>query len=406
VRSSFVTRGAVGLFLLAFFLFLFGPLIVMSITAFNSSTFPAISPWECLTFEWFPRIISDGRVQEGLKYSVIIGALVVLLSLALGLAGALMLTQIWPGARAVYYTIVTSPVLMPGIVIGIATVLFWDRVAKSLGAGSDSLFYHGIFQTVLAQSSFIAAYCMLVFVARLQRFDQVQMEAALDLGATNVQAFRKILLPFLRPAIFSAAVIAFLASFENYNTSVFTISHYSTFTIVIAQKVRLGLDPSISALAVIIILLTLFFALFNEAVATHSARNPQGALRAVLQSGIARFFVSNPAAMIWLATTASILAVVGYATMHSAEACKAEVRERKLEIQRKYATEPIVPAPTPGAGTGERNTGGWGDLFSTDQLKQGEGQKAPAEQQQPEQQNKGGWGDLFSPDTLNQTAPK
>ena len=97
---------------------------------------------------------------------------VVLLSVTLGLAGALLLTQIWPRARAAYYTLITAPILMPGVVIGIATVLFWDRVATPSAPSCGGTALHGIFLTMLGQSCFIAAYCMLVFVARLQRFDE------------------------------------------------------------------------------------------------------------------------------------------------------------------------------------------------------------------------------------------
>jgi len=126
------------------------------------------------------------------------------------------------------------------------------------------LLHNGLFLTILGQSTFIASYCMLVFVARLQRFDTGLTEAALDLGATNVQAFKKILLPFMKPAIASAAVLAFLASFENYNTTTFTFGKFPTLTIELAQKVRYGINPSISALAFIIVALTVFFALPNE----------------------------------------------------------------------------------------------------------------------------------------------
>ena len=126
-----------------------------------------------------------------------------------------------------------------------------------LGATEDSIFYDGVFLTIVGQATFISAYAMLIFIARLQRFDPGLEEAALDLGATHTQAFRKILLPFLRPAIGSAAVLAFLASFENYNTTIFTIVSSSTLTTVLASKVRYGIDPSISALAVGIVFLTL-----------------------------------------------------------------------------------------------------------------------------------------------------
>src|SRR3546814_9171401 len=99
--------------------------------------------------------------------------------------------------------------------------------------------------TVLSQASFISAYTMLIFLARLQRFDRAQEEAALDLGASHPQVFRHILLPFLRPAILSASVLAFLSSFENYNTTTFAILADKTLTTVLAGRVRQGTTPSI-----------------------------------------------------------------------------------------------------------------------------------------------------------------
>ncbi|MFO1091448.1 MAG: ABC transporter permease subunit [Hyphomicrobiales bacterium] len=374
--SPTITRMAVGAYILFFFALLFGPLVIMSITAFNSSSFPRVVPWECLTFEWFSKLAADTRVKEGFYYSLIIGALVVVLSLLLGLAGALMLTQVFQRARKPYYFIVTSPILMPGIVIGIATVLFWDKFARFLGLGYDSLFYNGIFLCVLGQSSFIASYCMLVFVSRLERFDQVQMEAALDLGASHLQAFRKILLPFLKPAIFSAAIIAFLASFENYNTSVFTLGSYSTFTVVIAQKVRLGLDPSISALAVLIITLTIWLALCNEAWSINAERKRTGRA-SLLSNGAVRFLVNNPAAVLVVIATAGILATIAYALTHDPKECKAEVLRRKLEIQQKY-NQSLTPPPQPAQpAQGGTSTGG----------------------------SSGAFGGVFNPNSLNQVAP-
>ena len=111
----------------------------MSITAFNSLE---LSPGGAVGVPDLrvvrPARRNDTRVIQGLQFTAVIGVFVVILSLLLGLAGAMLLTQIFPRARAAYYTIVTSPILMPGIVIGIATVLFWDRVARLLGASRDS----------------------------------------------------------------------------------------------------------------------------------------------------------------------------------------------------------------------------------------------------------------------------
>ena len=113
MRSDSVLRVAVLAFVVTFFAYLFGPLIVMGITAFNSSEFPRVAPWECFTVEWFDVLIHDDTLMRGLKNSLLIGFGVVLLAVPTGLAGALMLTQVSARVRPWYYTIVISPILIP-----------------------------------------------------------------------------------------------------------------------------------------------------------------------------------------------------------------------------------------------------------------------------------------------------
>jgi spermidine/putrescine transport system permease protein len=274
-----------GIYILVFFTYLFGPLIIMSFTAFNSAEFPAITPWECFSFRWFNEgkiaydgqhlagLFTDWRLHDGLISSLIIGAGVVCLSVPIGMAAAIVLTQVKSQLRDIYYSISIMPVLFPGVIIGISTVVLWDRIA-GLGDGGfiSDVGRNGIFLTILAQTCFISTYCFLIFVARLQRFDQTQEEAALDLGATQTQVFFKILIPYLAPAIASAAVIAFLASFENYNTTVFSILSDQTLTTVIASKVRLGISPALSALALTIIALTVIAAVTYEVLRRRQER--------------------------------------------------------------------------------------------------------------------------------------
>ena len=266
MKPTYFINFMMGMYIFIFFAYLFGPLIVMSITAFNSAEFPSISPWECFSFRWFNEgkiaydgqhlagLLSDWRLHDGIISSLIIGAGVVSLSVPIGMAAAIVLTQVRSQLRDIYYSISIMPVLFPGVIIGISTVVLWDRIAGLGGDGFiSSVGRNGIFLTILAQTCFISTYCFLIFVARLQRFDQTQEEAALDLGATQTQVFFKILVPYLMPAIASAAVIAFLFSFENYNTTVFSILSDQTLTTVIASKVRLGISPALSALALTII---------------------------------------------------------------------------------------------------------------------------------------------------------
>jgi len=274
-------------YIVLFFLYLFAPLFMMGVAAFNDVEFPQVVPWEGFTLRWFPQLLSDALMVEGILNSFWIGLGVVVLSVPIGLAAAIMMTQVYERFQTLYYTVVVSPVLMPGVILGISTLVFWDRLGTGVGAGFESFFYSGMFLTVVGQSTFISAYTMLIFLARLQRFDRTQEEAALDLGATHVQVFWKILMPFLRPAIFSAMGLAFLTSFENYNTTVFTIQAESTLTTVLAGKVRMGTQPDLAALAVLIIGVTLIGAisievakrreLAKEAVAQEEARRASNA---------------------------------------------------------------------------------------------------------------------------------
>ena len=277
MKSQHALNFILGIYIFIFLSYLFGPLIIMSITAFNSAEFPAITPWECFSWRWFQEgkiaydgqhlagLSTDWRLHDGLIKSLIIGLGVVVLAVPIGMAASIVLTQVHSRLRTIFYSVSIMPVLFPGVIIGISTVVLWDRIATIGGEGFIAdIGRNGIFLTILGQTCFISTYCFLIFVARLQRFDQTQEEAALDLGASQTQVFFKILIPYLMPAIASSAVIAFLASFENYNTTVFSILSDQTLTTVIASKVRLGISPAISALALVIIFLTIMAAIIYE----------------------------------------------------------------------------------------------------------------------------------------------
>ncbi len=241
-------------YLLVFFGYMFLPLVFMVIAAFNTPGIPQAIPFEGFTFKWFDRLFGNEPLWAAVLNSVIIGCGVICLSTFLGLAGALLLTRLQTKARTFIYGVLVSPLLTPGIILGISTLVFWNN----LGVGG------GLFLATLAQGTFISAYCMLLFMARLQRFDHDLEEAALDLGASHQQVFWKITVPFLKPTILTGAVIAFLQSFENFNTTVFAIGTDTTMTIQLASMARLSLTPEVNALAVIFIGLTVVIAIFYE----------------------------------------------------------------------------------------------------------------------------------------------
>jgi spermidine/putrescine transport system permease protein len=284
-------KAMIGFYVLLFFGYLFGPLLVMSVTAFNTPSYPQAYPFEAFTLDWFVKLWNHRAMMEGLLNSIIIGFGVVLLSVPIGLAASIVMNQIYHRARGMYYLVTVSPVLTPGVIIGISTVIFWKDML-GLTAFTKGAFYNGITLTILGQSSFIAAYCLLIIMARLQRFDRALEEAALDLGASYPQVFWHILLPFLKPALVSASVIAFLSSFENYNTTTFAILADKTLVTVLAGEVRQGTTPALSALAVIIIGFTLVGAIVyeimrrrEERVAADRARAAREAERQDLGAG-------------------------------------------------------------------------------------------------------------------------
>ncbi|MEQ8444096.1 MAG: ABC transporter permease [Alphaproteobacteria bacterium] len=233
-----------------FFIYLFAPLLVMSLAAFNAYDYPSITQWRGWTLQWFGELAEDQRILQGIVNSLIVAVGVIVISLPLGLSGAFILTRLQSRYNNILYAILVSPLLMPGIILGISTLIFWGRFSVP----------GGLLLTVLAQASFIASYSMLLFMARLQRQDRVLEEAALDLGASSFFMFRRITLPFLAPTIVTAAVIAFLQSIENYNTTVFAIGGDWTLVTEIGSRFRFGLSPVINVIGVLFVLVTVLAA--------------------------------------------------------------------------------------------------------------------------------------------------
>jgi len=237
-------------YLAVFFVYLFAPLLVMSLAAFNAYRYPSVTQWQGWTLQWFAALADDTRMWQGVIHSLIIAAGVILISLPLGLAGALILTRWSSRWNGFLYAVMVSPILTPGIILGISTLIFW----QNFGVGGGKLV------ATVAQATFIAAYAMLMFMARLQRQDRTLEEAALDLGASPLMVFRRITLPFLAPTIFTAAVIGFLQSIENYNTTVFAIGGDWTLVTEIGSRLRFGLSPVINVIGVIFVVVTVIAA--------------------------------------------------------------------------------------------------------------------------------------------------
>lgn len=252
----------------AFLAFMFAPLLLMILSSFNDTSPPSVTNWQGFTTKWYRffwmpveeiraddvlRMLDRDRLLGCMANSFKISAVVVPLSLLLGLAGAVFLTRWQSRFNGFLWWVLLSPMLAPGVVLGLSTLVFWDRLGVSAG----------LFTIMMAQLTFIAGYPMLILMARLQRQPIELEEAAQDLGASPLRIFFRITLPFLAPALFSAGIIAFMASLENYNTTMFAKGGACNFATEIGAMVRNpnGHPPVINSVGTVIILLTLAFAL-------------------------------------------------------------------------------------------------------------------------------------------------
>jgi spermidine/putrescine transport system permease protein len=253
-----------------FLAYLLIPLAVMGGAALNDSRFPTILPWKGFTTRWFVELFNDQDMWSSVFSTLWVAFAVVIIAVPIGTAAAILINSIKGRSRTLLYAVMIAPVLTPGAVIGISTLLFWRHFDVNAG----------LHLSVLGQVSFIAAYVMLMVLARLQSFDPGLEEAALDLGASHSQMLRRILIPHLYPAIIAASVLAFFQSVENFNTTQFTRGNSTTLTIYVGSKVRSGITPTINALALIMIVLTII-----GVVAYEIYRRREEAKKAALTAG-------------------------------------------------------------------------------------------------------------------------
>lgn len=238
----------------SFLFYLLVPLALMGGAAFNDNKLPSVYPWKGLTDRWFVDLWNDEVMWSSFVNTILVALAVVIVSVPIGTAAAILINSITGRVRSVLYGVMVAPVLAPGAVIGISTVLFWNKLSVPIG----------LHLSVLGQASYISAFVMLMVLARLQSFDQNLEEAALDLGASHSQVMRRILLPHLYPAIGAGAAIAFFQSIENFNITLFTRGTSQTLTVYVFSKVRAGITPSINALALLLVLVTFAAAVVYE----------------------------------------------------------------------------------------------------------------------------------------------
>jgi spermidine/putrescine transport system permease protein len=242
------------------------------VLAFNNSQFPAL-PWKGFTLEWFTGdlpnrvgIFHDRMNLESIWVSVRVAFFVTLLSVTVGTCASFLFEQEEFPFKGALYFLMLSPLVIPGVILGISILLFSNTLGLYFEDtwGIDvPLFRPGFWLVVLGQFSFIATLVTLVVSARLRKFDRTLEEAALNLGANRFEVIWHITLKFLRPAIVGAAAVAFLMSFENFNTTLFLTGSDTTLPINLYLQVRDGSTPVINAISFLLIVGTSLAAVAN-----------------------------------------------------------------------------------------------------------------------------------------------
>jgi spermidine/putrescine transport system permease protein len=264
-------RAATAAYLAAFLAFLFLPLIVVGVFAFNDAPYPA-PPWHGFTWDWFLGNAKSGRVGlfrdadllGSIWTSFVVAVWVTVLSVFIGVSNAFLIERRnFPG-KGFLSILMLAPLVIPGVILGISILAFASRVAEFFGDafGADWDFLRpGLPLVVLGQFSYVATIATLTISARLRRFDRTLEEAALNLGATKPAVFRTIVLPYLRPALIGSAAISFLMSFADFNTTLMLVGADAPLTVEMYGRMREGATPVLNAVSLFLMLASALLAL-------------------------------------------------------------------------------------------------------------------------------------------------
>jgi spermidine/putrescine transport system permease protein len=257
-------RAATALYLGAFLLFLFVPLVVVAVFAFNNAPYPA-PPWHGFTLDWFlgneaagrVGLFRDSELLGSIWTSVVVASWVTALSVTVGTANAFLMERYRFPGKQLLSVLMLVPLVIPGVILGISILAFCSRLAELADSlwGLDLDFLRpGLVLVVLGQFSFVATIATLMVSARLKRFDRTLEEAALNLGASQAAVLRTITFPYLRPALIGTAAISFLMSFENFNTTLMLVGADPPLTVLMYGRMREGASPVLNAVSLFLML--------------------------------------------------------------------------------------------------------------------------------------------------------
>ena len=264
-------RASTVLYAVAFFAFLFLPLAVVAVFAFNDAPYPA-PPWRGFTMDWFlgdadaarRGLFADSALLGSIWTSVVVASWVTLLSVLVGTANAFLIERTQFRGKQALSLLMLAPLVIPGVILGISILAFASRIANladDLWGLELEFLRPGLPLVVLGQFSYIVSIATLTITARLKRFDVTLEEAAYNLGATRAAVLWTITLPYLKPALIGSAAISFLMSFENFNTTLMLVGSDSPLTVMMYGRMREGATPVLNAVSLLLMVASAVLAL-------------------------------------------------------------------------------------------------------------------------------------------------
>lgn len=234
--------------LLMIYVFLYIPIVTLVVYSFNAS--PLVTVWSEFTLKWYAALAHDTEVMDGLVLSFKVALLSGMLSVLFGTFTAFALVR-YRNFRGKTFlaSMAKAPLVMPDVIVGLSLLLMLVSIQRWLGFPD-----RGLFTILLGHALVGTAYAAVVVMSRLREFDTRLEEAAMDLGCKPWQVFTLVTLPLIAPALVSAFLLTFTLSFDDVVLSAFLSGPGSTtLPLVVFSRARLGLNPSINAVATAII---------------------------------------------------------------------------------------------------------------------------------------------------------
>jgi spermidine/putrescine transport system permease protein len=227
--------------------FLTLPLALVILFSFNVSALTSF-PLTGFTFDWYQRLLANQSFWPALRASLVIALVVAVISVCIGTLAAIGLVRLRPRQVSIAMTSLMAPMMLPTLIIGVALLSYFVRFLNVP---------LGIPTVILSHLVIVVPFVVAIVYARLASFDWSLVESARDLGASPAIAFLTITLPIVQPTIVGAGLIALALSLDDFVITFFTIGSGNTLPTMVWGMVRTSLDPSINAMATLLILLSI-----------------------------------------------------------------------------------------------------------------------------------------------------